>query len=363
MKRTYQLEPEEPLFSSENPSVQSELGRLLNYYSNNKESSDAKKYLEEYLKLNFDKDKTKKILRLNTNLFTNTICWCCRILTINSNAPDFIKERVLKEIEKAELQITNSQNLEEEKLNVIPSVQTHMQNVFDEYVSELEWQIDIFILNNCISSFSPYSWMEENKIKSIFARGIGEHYSQKILELKEAQQKTCEQLVEGYSFLSEKQLNDFIGFYQTIIDDSVKWYHLTKDEQLKFRKPRKKKIKHPSQIVKNFKYLKSWNEHTSVNPEKLLKAQNVLCYNPEKRLLSIYVCDNPHGFDIKGTTLLNYDFSQSFSKTLRKPDEVLVKILDYKNITNVIKYMDTIKSKRKALNGRINCDTILLKIL
>ena len=56
----------------------------------------------------------------------------------------------------------------------------------------------------------------------------------------------------------------------------------------------------------------------------------------------------------------NYKYSESISKTLRKPEAVLKKVLEGGKIV-LRKVMGEINSKPVELNGRINKDTILLR--
>jgi hypothetical protein len=85
-------------------------------------------------------------------------------------------------------------------------------------------------------------------------------------------------------------------------------------------------------------------------------------YNTKYRTLGVYVCNNSHGFAVKGCTILNYDASESLCKKLRKPEDVLPKVLEAGKVA-LRKILPTVRSKEKKLTGRINGDTILLKVV
>ena len=69
----------------------------------------------------------------------------------------------------------------------------------------------------------------------------------------------------------------------------------------------------------------------------------------------------PAGLSIKGTTLQGYDPESSVTKTVRKPNDVLPNVLNGgKRILK--KMMDDINSKASEPNGRINSETILLRV-
>ena len=71
----------------------------------------------------------------------------------------------------------------------------------------------------------------------------------------------------------------------------------------------------------------------------------------------------PSGLSVKGTTLQGYNPDESVQKKLRKPDEILPQVLSGgKRVMK--KLMSEINSKESLIpNGRINGDTILLRVL
>ena len=69
-------------------------------------------------------------------------------------------------------------------------------------------------------------------------------------------------------------------------------------------------------------------------------------------------------FEISGTTIKNFDRETSFKIKFRKPLEFFPIILT-KNFKQITKFLEenAKSSKRKETNGRINKDTILLRVL
>ena len=67
------------------------------------------------------------------------------------------------------------------------------------------------------------------------------------------------------------------------------------------------------------------------------------------------------GLAVKGSAIDNYKYGESVSKTLRKPKDVLSRVLDGGKVV-LRKVMGEINSKPSELNGRINKDTILLRV-
>ena len=79
-------------------------------------------------------------------------------------------------------------------------------------------------------------------------------------------------------------------------------------------------------------------------------------------MLSVYIASGPAGFEIKGTSLKGYDASSSFVATLRKPKETLNNILS-STPKQLDKLFVNLTVKKKPANGRINEQTIILKVV
>ena len=68
-----------------------------------------------------------------------------------------------------------------------------------------------------------------------------------------------------------------------------------------------------------------------------------------------------NGFEVKGSTLYNWDEDMSKITTLRKPDEILPQILN-KTERQITSLWDTFTTKINKPTGRINKDCILLRV-
>ena len=80
-------------------------------------------------------------------------------------------------------------------------------------------------------------------------------------------------------------------------------------------------------------------------------------------MLKKFQAMGPSGLSVKGTNLQGYNPDESVQKKLRKPDESLPQVLSGgKRVMK--KLMSEINSKESPIsNGRINGDTILLRVL
>ena len=93
-------------------------------------------------------------------------------------------------------------------------------------------------------------------------------------------------------------------------------------------------------------------------------------FNVKSRKLGKYIAKNIDplgqgrdgtGLSVKGTTILGYDEKLSIQKTLRKPADQLK---DFKESGKVKlrKFLDDIPTTDTKLNGRVNPETVLLKV-
>jgi len=86
-------------------------------------------------------------------------------------------------------------------------------------------------------------------------------------------------------------------------------------------------------------------------------------FNTKTRKLAQYNAISRNGILIKGTTLKDFDTKISVSKTVRKPEQILSKIITTDGKIALRNMWDSIKTLETKANGRINSDTILLKVL
>jgi hypothetical protein len=344
---------------------QHDLTQLLNWYSYNKNSDDAKSYFLTYLKSN-DMDVFEKLKSRTANIsVTTSVGWLCRIYTLNENLLDtkYLKNiaaetaRLLRVVSDSEVEKASSEPKSR------PSVQENMQNQLRELLGELDAEVDNFLSSKCKSSFSLYDWMSAKKLKHVHAKSIGEYFQDNILsELRETQSGTCEQLSEGYSFLSKKEMKQFIAFIESFVDDAQKWQGVAKQISQTNRTPRTRKTKPPLKQVERLQYLKEHGNLKSVPPTQIVGATQLWIYNVKYKTLGVYVCNNAHGFMVKGCTILNFDTNESISKTLRKPEEILPGVMDAGKVA-LRKILPSLRTREKKLTGRINKDTILLRVL
>jgi hypothetical protein len=129
------------------------------------------------------------------------------------------------------------------------------------------------------------------------------------------------------------------------------------------RAPRKTKAVPKDKLVAKLKYMKS-NEPlklVSINPVDIIGCGELWIFNTKTRKLGKYIAAEFQTLGVKGTTITGFDEFKSVQKTVRKPEE---KLKEFKAANKVAlrKFLDEINATDTKMNGRINEDTILLKV-
>ena len=100
----------------------------------------------------------------------------------------------------------------------------------------------------------------------------------------------------------------------------------------------------------------------SINPIQIPNKSRLYTFNCKYKVVTEYVTDSPNGFIISGSTIKNFNKATSRAVTLRKPDDYLPMFLS-KTPKQIDEAWKGITTKTFSPNGRINKDTILLRIL
>ena len=350
------------------PCNQFDLVFAFQWYNHNKDNKDARKYLIEYLVKNNLITATQKQAADYLNQSWNIVDgWLARCLSRGAWVPDSVYNNFL-ENRIPELKVRLDAIIRERNLDVLQiqdtsnviSIQERVTAKVDYYIMELEAKFDQIWHQNSTEDFCPYTWMIENGVKPMHATKIGEYFRERAkdwVRMIDAR-KTDEYIKESYP-RSHKEYLHAANFFLLFATDAEK---LASNKNAA-RKPRKKKPVSFEKKVKNLKFKKDdiENKLVSIDPIKIMGAQKLWIYNVKNRRLGIYVAKDEAGLAVKGSSIENYKYSESISKTLRKPKEVLSRVLDGGKVV-LRKVMGEINSKPSELNGRINKDTILLRV-
>ena len=181
---------------------------------------------------------------------------------------------------------------------------------------------------------------------------LRDHFIEVRGEITGAINKTDEDLVEGYSFLSTTKLKKLDGYLESLIEVLESKSKITR---------RKRKVD-PNKLVKSVQYMSESKEFNleSIDPVNIVGASGLLCFNTKTKKLTLFEASTKEGLSVKGTTIQNFSES-SVTKTIRKNNFNLLSNITEGRIDYTKRVMDNIKTKNAIPTGRINKDTVILR--
>ena len=245
----------------------------------------------------------------------------------------------------------------------VPTIQERVKEAAYRMTDELEDAIEGFQTdpeNFDPKAFKVLNLLKGKQVKAAHARLIKTLYSKDLAELEElASGKADEQLREGYAHRTKKQIKNLIAFYQEIMSAC----DMLAQEAKVNRAPRAKKAQPKEKVVAKLKFMKS-NEPlklVSINPTDIIGAKELWIFNTKTRKLGKYVANEYMDLGVKGTSITGFNETASIQKTVRKPEE---KLKEFKAAGKVQlrKFLEDINATDTMMNGRINEETILLKV-
>ena len=340
-----------------------------------------------YIKNKYDKKIVAAINKLPDWKVGGKSHWACAAYLIENDFSELVPEGhvtgldkwILELAEEGAALVEEKKAVDKTKKNVyVPSIQERIAEQAQLACDDIEEWLDGFITDK--KKFDPKGFdftkhFASMKVTQAHARKIKKYYDN---EYKEAQliQKLptpgeinrekdplksdmLAQLREGYSHLTKKDAKTYLEALETLHGAC----DLVIDAAKATRKPRKKAPPSKEKMIAKLKYLERDDklQIVSVNPLELIDSKEVWVYNVKTRKLGKYVADEHATIRVKGTTLLHYNEKSSIQKTLRKPDETLK---EFKKASKVKlrKFLDEIKTTDIKLNGRLNADTVILKV-
>ena len=341
-----------------------------NWYNYFYDADQAKAWVIEYLK---EFHKTEKELIKNANRIDANSCrtsgWNCRILLLGGDLPEDIRDRNEARIRalasransihgESDAEGNKAEEASREEVKQVISIQERVTNRANELIGEIEEHVDNYYRDG--TAFNAASWLSNREVKPMIAQKIADYYKPLYAEIFDALQNKDDQLREAYSKWKRPKLKIYLEFIRGIIAAAETRATIVKAT----RKPRKKKEKPASAIVAKLNYKEKDDEYklVSVDPKQIIGCTQLWVFNTKYRTMAVYNAMGPAGLNVKGSTLTGFDEKTSIVKKLRKPTEQVNKLLEGGKVI-LRKYMDEIKCKPKEATGRINKETVLVRII
>ena len=326
-----------------------------NYYYSQK---DCKKYVVEWLQKNskLTQEEIKAFNRAGDRLLPMTVC--SLIMAHRKGMPfrgrhiEFIIDSVQSVIERAEPEEAELIATPAQVANR-PTIQDRLNEKTAELIGELEGKYDD------LEGFKPYDWLVA---KNVVQSQLGKYeavYTKRKEELEQAQAKKDDQLKEAYSHYKAADFKQRLNWLNDLLG-AIEQYRGVKKATKKLRvkkAPSKEKVVAKLKYAKDDKALKV----VSINPADIVGSAELWVYNTKTRKLGKYVAASYQTLGVKGTSITGFDTDKSVAKTLRKPEEQLKEFAKAGKVV-LRTFIKDIKAVEVKLNGRINEDTLLLRV-
>ena len=340
------------------------------YFHLDIDKKDMVSVMKTYIKNHFKKNDQKAILSNPDYKFWNMTHYAATAFWVNTNQPetdqtkkysnalqkyledliepgkDLLKEKAEESKEKSNvITLSPMQRLQRKISNTIMH---DLLDLEDEWIEGETTTIDIYNL------FKKYGLSGSATIP---VRELIEGW---LTDYEDAYEKRCDQAVEGYSHLKRPELKRRVKACQDMLLDLDRIKSAAKAS----RNVRVKQPKAADKQISKVKYKKEDTEFklVSINPIQMVGKSRLYTFNTKSRMLTEFITESTNGFEISGTTIKNFDTVNSRTVRLRKPDEFLPLVL-----TKTPKQIDiewkALTTKSSVPNGRINADTILLRVL
>jgi hypothetical protein len=338
------------------------LRKAFTYYNYFYSAKDLKKYVTDWMKDHYSKSDVSRFIRSSDRLLPITVC--SLIKAHKQGMP--LRDKELRYVQDRLYEIINSDIPDEvvsEQKTVAPAaiktIQDRLNEKTSEHLAHFEGLYDEVVTGGTADP-KAYDYLVSNAVPQSQIKKFEELFMARKTELGEALGKADEQIAEAYRHYKAADYKRHHAFIQSILDALDQYRNVKKAT----KKARVKRAPNKEKVVGKLKYMKEEKtlKLVSINPVDIIGSQELWCYNTKTRKLYKYVADSVTGpLGIKGTSLTGYNESASIGKTLRKPEEKLKEFAKAGKI-QLRKFLEDIKATETLGNGRLNSDTVLLRV-
>jgi len=343
----------------------------LRYYNYFYSSKDLKKYLVEWLKQTAGvahKLDTATITRFAKSTDGYTPLTAPALIKAHTRGMP-LREREIKYIVGVVHRALELDDQDDKVVEVVadktkpavkaPTIQDRMNAIMDGHILHFEILEDSLYEGATVDP-KAYEYLLAKSVPQAMLGKIQAVFERRYAEITEAKTTKDEDLKDAYAYMKTADWKRYDAFYTKLFEGLTQYGQVKKaTKKAAVRKPPQKE-----KLVAKLKYLKNdtATKLVSVNPVDIIGAQELWVYNTKTRKLGKYVAEEMGGaLGVKGTAITGFNESKSVQKTLRKPEVQLKEFLAAGKI-QLRKFLDEIKATDIKLNGRINSDTILLKV-
>ena len=361
----------EPVWDTERAAAMSQdefdhfLRKSFFYYNYYYTQKDCKKHVVKWMQENnYSKADVSAFIRSPDRSIPMTACGL--VMAARQGMP--MREKELAYLKERLHEAVNSDDLEPEVVAVdkptvqvvkAPTIQDRLNEKTAEHLAHFEGLYDEVLAGETVKP-DAFNYLTANTVPQSQINKFETLFTVRKGELLVAQERRDEQVEEAYKHYKAADFKRHHAFLDQLLSDLDQYRSVKKAT----KKARVKRAPNKEKVVGKLKYMKEEKtlKLVSINPVDIVGAQELWAYNTKTRKLYKYVADTLQGpLGVKGTSLTGFDPVKSVGKTLRKPDE---KLKEFAKATKVQlrKFLEDIKATETIGNGRMNSDTVLLKV-
>jgi hypothetical protein len=367
----------EPLFAHQPDADRRRIALVLsfNWYGRYYQQKDAKQFLVQYAIETGQTERIQELQRAEDREIFSTLGWLARMHLRGLELTDSERTTLASEIVRLADSVARPTKNDsatapvQQTVNDVVSARNNIQEIMKErareVAGELEGWFDEFVENGAREvNIDPISALAQRNVlpqhisilTEVWKRHLAEY--QLVLENKDAQ------LQEAYKHFSKTQIKALIKFCEAVLAGLGSYVSIKKSTKTKPRR----KPQSAEKISSKLKYLKTWEnieqklKLVSVHPAKIIGASEIYLFDTAKRKIHYYIADSHIGsLNIKGTTIVGFDETNSGVKTVRKPGETVNSLLSAGKPAGRKLFKD-IRAVQTKPNGRTNENLIILKV-
>jgi hypothetical protein len=344
------------------------LRRSFHYYNYHYTTKQVRKHLNDWLMRNSKLDK-KTLSRFERIADRYVLMTPCSLIMAHKRGMP-LKERHVKYIHdqieySLALAARSGDTGEDHALSPTQAtdkkvtIQDRLQEKTSELIGEVEGYYDL-VVKNQKTDFKIYDFLTVNKVPQSQLGKYEAVIQRHVEELMAAQDKQHAQLVESYRHYRASDYKRLFAFLADLLA-GIEQYRGVKKA---VKKARVRKAPAKEKVVARLKYAREDRalKIVSVNPTDIIGAQELWVFNTKTRKLGRYMAEAMGQLGVKGTSITGFDEARSLAKTLRKPEEQLKEFLKAGKVA-LRSFLKDIRAVEIKMNGRINEDTLLLKVV
>jgi hypothetical protein len=338
--------------------VEKKFSSALGFYAYYTSAKDLIPDLIVYMSDNgYSKDDIKFIKKYGEKVGVTTVAKIARM--INRGMPygnPYLKDNIQTCIAKArsldfDAVDEDAALVKKPKAPAISPMKRLAQKVDAEVISHIDYALDSWTEDTKqIASVHISTLLAGANIPAKGCQFVHNFLDRHIGDAKEAYDKTCDQMVEGYSFLSRRELNKWIKTLEKMKAEVSKYEKANQKTIV-----RVKKVKPAGVQVRDMKYDR---ENSDVSAVKIPGSSHVVLFNQKTRKLQKYSALTRNGLSVRGTSIKDFDKdkSQQFTVRANQVESVLA-------TKDLVKGWDKLKGNKQPVNGRVNehCKIVIAK--